>query len=93
MSEEAQQLRNVAGQLNWAASQTRPDLAYGACEVSTSSKDAIVKDLKNANKYVSKIQRGWGFFLDLKFTGGNVFFFFQYMGGGGVWQSHMGVKH
>ena len=31
---EAQQLRTLAGQLNWTSPQTRPDISYQACEVS-----------------------------------------------------------
>ena len=47
---EAQQLRTLAGQLNWTSSQTRPYVSYQACEVSTSIKDATINDLKIANK-------------------------------------------
>ena len=32
--EEVQQLRRLSGQLNWTSSQTRPDMPFGACEVS-----------------------------------------------------------
>ena len=35
-TEEARQLRGLAGQLNWASSQTRPDMSFGECEVSVS---------------------------------------------------------
>ena len=31
--DEDWQLQGLAGQLNWIASQTRPDIAYNACEV------------------------------------------------------------
>ena len=41
--EEARQLRRVAGQLNWASSQTRPDMAYDSCILSTSPKMALYK--------------------------------------------------
>ena len=51
---EARQLRGLAGQLNWIASQTRPDMAYSACEVSVSIKDATINDLIQANKYIRK---------------------------------------
>ena len=37
-TEEARQLRGLAGQLNWTSSQTRPDMSFGACEVSVSSR-------------------------------------------------------
>ena len=36
--DETRQLRGLAGQLNWIARQTRPDMAYNACEVSVSIK-------------------------------------------------------
>ena len=54
--DEARQLRGLAGQLNWIASQTRPDIAYNACEVSVSIKDATINDLIQANKYVRKVK-------------------------------------
>ena len=45
---EAQQLRTLAGQLNWTSSQTCPHNSYQACEVSTSIKNATICDLKKA---------------------------------------------
>ena len=54
--DEARQLRGLAGQLNWIASQTRPDIAYNACEVNVSIKDATISDLMQANKYVRKVK-------------------------------------
>ena len=39
---EAQQLRTLAGQLNRTSSQTRPDISYQACEVSTSIRNATI---------------------------------------------------
>ena len=53
---EALQLRSIAGQLNWAASKTHPDLSYGACIVSTSVKIAKIEDLCVANKSVKKLK-------------------------------------
>ena len=44
-TEEARQLRRLAGQLNWTSSQKRPDMSFGACEVSVSIKDSTVNDL------------------------------------------------
>ena len=32
-TDEARQLRGLAGQLNWTSNQTRPDMNFGACEV------------------------------------------------------------
>ena len=37
-TEETWQLRGLVGQLNWASSQTRQDMSFGACEVSVSIK-------------------------------------------------------
>ena len=46
---ETQQLRRVAGQLNWVSTQTRPDMTYAASVVSSSIKDATVRDLVKEN--------------------------------------------
>lgn len=53
---EIQQLRRVAGQLNWVSTQTRPDMAYAASIVSGSIKDATVRDIITANKFVKMLQ-------------------------------------
>ena len=42
-TEETWQLRGLVGQLNWASSQTRPDMSFGACEVSVSIKHRNVE--------------------------------------------------
>ena len=52
--DETRQLRGLAGQLNWIASQTRPDIAYNVCEVSVSIKNATINDLIEATKYIRK---------------------------------------
>ena len=41
-SKEKWELKANAGQINWIASQTRPDLAYDTCEISTSVDNATV---------------------------------------------------
>ena len=46
----------LAGQSNRTSSQTRPDISYQACEVSTSIKNATICDLKTANKYIRKLK-------------------------------------
>ena len=53
---EAQQLRGLAGQLDWILAETRPDMSYHACEVSMSVKDAKIIDLTNANKAIHKLK-------------------------------------
>ena len=55
-TQEARQLRGLAGQLNWTSSQTRPDMSFGACEVSVSIKDSTVNDLIVANKNMRKLK-------------------------------------
>ena len=47
---ETQQLRRIAGQLNWILTQTRHDMAYATSIGSGSIKDARVRDLITANK-------------------------------------------
>ena len=46
---EQKQLRSMCGQLLWATSQTRPDVAYESCVLSNSGKDATVQNLLDAN--------------------------------------------
>ena len=53
---EAQQLRGVAGQLNWTSSQTCPDMSFGTCEISTSIKDATISDLIHASKNIRRLK-------------------------------------
>ena len=53
---ETQQLRRVAGQLNWVSTQTRPDMAYAASAVSSSIKDATVRNLVTANKFIKLLK-------------------------------------
>ena len=49
---ETQQLKRIAGQLNWISTQTRPGMAYASSIVSGSIKDARVRDLITANKFL-----------------------------------------
>ena len=49
-SREKRELKAVAGQINRIATQTRSDLAYDACEISTSVKNATIKDVINVSK-------------------------------------------
>ena len=53
---ETQQLWRVAGQLNWVSTQTRPDMPYAASVVSSSIKDATVRDLVTANKFIKLLK-------------------------------------
>ena len=55
-TDEARQLRGLVAKSNRASIQTRPDISFGACEVSTSIKDAQIGDLVNANKNITKLK-------------------------------------
>ena len=51
---EMKQFRSVIGQLGWAAGQTRPDIAFDCCELSSSVKHATTEDLLRASKVLSR---------------------------------------
>ena len=53
---ETQQLRRVAGQLNWVSTHLRPDMTYAASVVSSSIKDATVRDLVKANRFIKLLK-------------------------------------
>ena len=53
---EKKKYRTLIEQLNWVSSQTRPDIAFEACEANVSFKDARVSDLTKANKVIRKLQ-------------------------------------
>ena len=55
-TEEPQQLRGLAGKLNWTSSETRPDMSFGSCPVSVSIKDSTVNALIVANKNIQKLK-------------------------------------
>ena len=48
--------RGLTGQLNWAAENTRPDIAFDVRFLATRNKCAIISDIKNANKILKKAQ-------------------------------------
>jgi len=52
--DEKYQYRAVVGQLNWLCSQSRPDLAFDVCQLSTKLNDPIVRDVVYANRIVRK---------------------------------------
>ena len=54
---ERSQLRSAAGQLLWAATQSRPDIAYGTCIASNSYASGTIKDLKLVNKTIVFMQK------------------------------------
>ena len=51
---EKRALRSLVGQLGWISGQTRPDLAFDYCDLSSRVKNATVKDLFHANKVIAK---------------------------------------
>ena len=48
--------RSVVGQINWIATQTRPDVAYDVCELSSAFGHTCVGDVIKANKVVKKVK-------------------------------------
>ena len=50
--QEMETLRATAGQLNWIATQTRPDLSYEALELNMTKNNATVEQLVRANKAI-----------------------------------------
>ena len=52
MIKEKKALRSAIGQLNWLATQTRPDLAFAVSDLGSDQKNATVKHLIKANKLI-----------------------------------------
>ena len=46
--EESKLLQRLTGQINWAATQTRPDVAYSVVELSNKFNKGCLQDLKKA---------------------------------------------
>ena len=55
-NEERKLLRRKVGQLNWAATQSRPDISFPVVEISTKFKQPTLADLKQVNKTITKIK-------------------------------------
>ena len=56
VEEEKKGYRSLVGQLNWVATQTRPDISYDVCLLSTVFGEAKMQDLLHANKVVKRIK-------------------------------------
>ena len=54
---ELSMLRQMVGSLNWAVRATRPDLCFEMIDLSTKFKGGLVKDLCQAKKIVTNLQR------------------------------------
>ena len=54
---ESEQYQVMTGQLIWLASQTRPDIAFDVCELSTHCHRAKVENIIQANKVVKKVKK------------------------------------
>ena len=55
--DEKADYRAIVGQLNWIATNTRPDIAFDICELSVSLKKATVMDLLRLNKVVERVTK------------------------------------
>ena len=55
--DENRLIRKSTGQLNWASSQTRPDLSFESFSLSTSLNKAKLKHTKQANKVISQAKK------------------------------------
>ena len=56
-NDEAHLLRVLIGQLNWVVRQTRADVAFDCCELSTILHNAKVEDIIAANKVVQRLKK------------------------------------
>ena len=54
--EEVHKFRSVIGQLNWIGTQTRPDISYDVCSLSTMLNKCTVGDMIDANKVVKRVK-------------------------------------
>ncbi|CAL4136914.1 unnamed protein product [Meganyctiphanes norvegica] len=55
--QEIADFRSLVGQLNWVATQTRPDVAFDTCELGVSISKAVVSDLLHLNKVVGGLNK------------------------------------
>ena len=55
-NEEKKLHRNAAGELNWVAGISRPDVSFSVCEASTKFKNATTKDILYINKIIKNVK-------------------------------------
>ena len=55
-NEEKTSYRSDAGQLNWVAGISRPDISFSVCEASTKFKQATVADVLYVNKIIKNVK-------------------------------------
>ena len=55
-TEEKEQYRSLVGQLGWVSTQTRPDISFDICELSSVFNKSTVDSMLKANKVVTKLQ-------------------------------------
>ena len=53
---EKHDYRAIVGQLNWMCTQTRPDISFDVCELSSVFENCKVEDALRLNKVVKKYQ-------------------------------------
>ena len=53
---ETEQLRSKIGQLLWVARQSRPDILFDVCSLTSNLKDAKVKHILDANKVIKRVK-------------------------------------
>jgi hypothetical protein len=56
LDEEKHQYRSMVGQLNWISTQTRPDISFDVCDLSTKFSQTKVGDMIRANKVVQRVK-------------------------------------
>ena len=53
--EESKPLRKLTGQINWVATQSRPDVSYSVMELSSKFNKVCLEDLKKANRVIINV--------------------------------------
>ena len=56
VTDEKQKMQSVVGQLNWLSTQTRPDISFDICDMSSKLSCATVDDLLYLNKVIKKVK-------------------------------------